>query len=56
LLSLSIKTIESHRQRIKAKLNLRSSAQLMQFAINWFIGENAGAGSRVDPDSGGSAT
>jgi len=54
-LSLSIKTIEAHRQRIKAKLNLRSSTQLMQFAINWFIGENAGAMSRINPDNGRSA-
>jgi len=56
LLSLSIKTIESHRQRIKAKLNLRSSAQLMQFAINWFIGENVGAMSRINLDNGSSAS
>ena len=34
-LNLRIKTIESHRQRIKAKLNLRSGAQLVQFAIKW---------------------
>jgi DNA-binding NarL/FixJ family response regulator len=34
-LNLKVKTIESHRQRIKGKLNLRSSAQLVQFAVNW---------------------
>jgi DNA-binding NarL/FixJ family response regulator len=34
-LNLKVKTIESHRQRIKAKLNLRSGAQLVQFAHNW---------------------
>jgi DNA-binding NarL/FixJ family response regulator len=34
-LSLSVKTIESHRQRIKKKLNLASSPQLVQFAVNW---------------------
>lgn len=54
-LSVSIKTIESHRQRIKAKLNLRTSTQLMQFAINWLIGENAGSMSRINLDNGGSA-
>jgi len=35
-LNLSIKTIESHRQRIKRKLNLSSGTQLVQYAINWF--------------------
>jgi DNA-binding NarL/FixJ family response regulator len=41
--NLKVKTIESHRQRIKAKLNLRSGTQLVQFAIKWVIGENVGA-------------
>lgn len=35
-LKLSIKTVESHRQRIKRKLELNSATQLMQCAINWF--------------------
>src|SRR5690606_17996420 len=35
-LSLSIKTIESHRQRIKKKLSLDSSPRLVQFAVNWY--------------------
>ncbi len=39
-LSLSIKTIESHRQRIKRKLNLRTSSQLMQYAVNWCAGRD----------------
>lgn len=34
-LHLSIKTIEAHRQRIKQKLALQTSAQLVQFAANW---------------------
>ncbi len=34
-LKLKVKTIESHRQRIKGKLNLHSGAQLVQFAVNW---------------------
>ncbi len=35
-LNLSIKTVESHRQRIKRKLNLTTGTQLVQYAINWF--------------------
>lgn len=35
-LNLSVKTIESHRQRIKSKLNLSTGTQLVQYAINWF--------------------
>jgi DNA-binding NarL/FixJ family response regulator len=46
-LNLSIKTIESHRQRIKSKLNLRTGTQLVQYAINWFLGENSGATASV---------
>lgn len=34
-LNLSVKTVESHRQRIKKKLNLQTSPQLVQFAVNW---------------------
>lgn len=32
-LNLSIKTIESHRQRIKRKLNISSGSQLVRFAV-----------------------
>ncbi len=35
-LNLSIKTVESHRQRIKRKLNLSTGAQLVQYAVNWY--------------------
>ena len=35
-LNLSIKTVESHRQRIKRKLNLSTGTQLVQYAVNWF--------------------
>jgi len=42
-LNLSVKTIESHRQRIKAKLNLRSGTQLVHFAIKWAVAGHAGA-------------
>lgn len=38
VLNLSVKTIESHRQRIKKKLNLASAPQLVQFAVNWYSG------------------
>ena len=41
-LTLSIKTVESHRQRIKGKLNLHTGTQLVQFAINWFTGLETG--------------
>ncbi len=33
-LNLSVKTVDSHRQRIKKKLGLQTSAQLTQFAIH----------------------
>jgi len=39
-LSLSVKTIESHRQRIKKKLNLETAPQLVQFAVNWYSGHH----------------
>ncbi len=39
-LNLSVKTIESHRQRIKKKLNLASAPQLVQFAVNWYSGQH----------------
>jgi DNA-binding NarL/FixJ family response regulator len=48
-LNLGIKTIESHRQRIRSKLNLRSGTQLVRFAINLLVTENAGA-TCVNPD------
>ena len=41
-LNLSIKTVESHRQRIKRKLNLTTGTQLVQYAVNWFTGRDAG--------------
>ena len=43
-LSLSIKTVESHRQRLKRKLNLGTGTQLIQYAINWFAGRDSGSG------------
>ena len=35
-LTLSIKTVESHRQRIKRKLRLHNGIQLMQYAVSSF--------------------
>jgi DNA-binding NarL/FixJ family response regulator len=35
-LGLSVKTVETHRQSLKRKLNLATNGQLLQFAINWF--------------------
>jgi DNA-binding NarL/FixJ family response regulator len=40
-LHLSIKTVESHRQRLKTKLCLNTGTQLVQYAINWFAGQDA---------------
>jgi len=34
-LNLSVKTVESHRQRIKKKLGLQTAPQLVQYAVNW---------------------
>jgi DNA-binding NarL/FixJ family response regulator len=34
-LSLSIKTVEAHRQAIKRKLALETNAQLVQYALRW---------------------
>lgn len=41
-LNLSVKTVESHRQRIKSKLHLSTGTQLVQFAINWFTAGDVG--------------
>jgi DNA-binding NarL/FixJ family response regulator len=43
LLSLSIKTVESHRQRIKQKLSLDRGSQLMRYAISAFTRVEVGA-------------
>jgi DNA-binding NarL/FixJ family response regulator len=47
-LNLSIKTVESHRQRIKRKLNLSTGTQLVQYAINWFSSRKLSP-AEVDP-------
>src|SRR5258708_16160539 len=35
LLSLSVKTVESHRENIKHKLHVSSSAELNVYAVEW---------------------
>ncbi len=44
-LGVSVKTVESHRQSLKRKLNLVTNAQLLQYAINWYASRSQ---SRVD--------
>ena len=34
-LHLSVKTVENHREHIKAKLKLRTSAELVRYAVRW---------------------
>ena len=36
-LHLSVHTIDSHREKIKAKLNLKSSSKLSRAAIQWAL-------------------
>ncbi|HTC52691.1 MAG TPA: response regulator transcription factor, partial [Steroidobacteraceae bacterium] len=35
-LNVSVKTIESHRQSLKRKLNLATNAQLLQYSLKWY--------------------
>ncbi len=35
LMSLSVKTVEAHRSRIKEKLSLRTTSELIRFATHW---------------------
>ncbi len=41
MLGVSIKTVESHRQSLKRKLNLPSNVQLLRFSINWYAERGA---------------
>jgi len=50
-LNLSIKTVESHRQRIKRKLNLTTGTQLVQYAVNWFTGRESSGGGSAQSES-----
>lgn len=39
-LALSVKTIETYRERIKRKLDLKDSAELIQYAVQWGLRNN----------------
>ncbi|MEJ2147809.1 MAG: response regulator transcription factor, partial [Acidobacteriota bacterium] len=39
-LHLSVKTIETHRENIKKKLNLRSGSELTRRAMQWTLGQD----------------
>lgn len=51
-LGLSVKTVETHRQSLKRKLNLATNAQLLQYAINWYASRSTPA-SEPEADSAG---
>jgi DNA-binding NarL/FixJ family response regulator len=54
-LGLSVKTVETHRQSLKRKLNLATNAQLLQYAINWYASRSkppAAAAPEPDPAGG----
>ncbi len=46
IMNIRLKTVEAHRFRIKEKLNLRHSTELIQFAIHWVQREGVMQGSR----------
>ena len=45
-LHLSIKTIESHREHLKAKLGLSRATELVSYAFNWFHDQKSAAGKK----------
>ncbi len=47
-LHLSIKTVESHRQRLKQKLNLNTGTQLLRFALTWYGESTPGPSQPMD--------
>jgi DNA-binding NarL/FixJ family response regulator len=53
-LGLSVKTVETHRQSLKRKLNLATNAQLLQYAINWYASRSTPpAAASAEPDPSG---
>jgi DNA-binding NarL/FixJ family response regulator len=53
-LGLSVKTVETHRQSLKRKLNLATNAQLLQYAINWYASRSKPPASPgAEPPAGG---
>jgi DNA-binding NarL/FixJ family response regulator len=49
LMSLSVKTVEAHRSRIKEKLSLRTTSELIRFATHWV--ERQASFSEVTPEN-----
>jgi len=41
-LNVSVKTVESHRQSLKRKLNLATNAQLLQYSLKWYAARSPG--------------
>jgi PAS domain S-box-containing protein len=39
-INISVKTVENYRERIKAKLNVESSSNLVQYAVQWMINKS----------------
>src|SRR6201997_4069824 len=52
-LGLSVKTVETHRQSLKRKLNLATNAQLLQYAINWYASRSKPPSTAAEPDPAG---
>lgn len=49
LMSLSVKTVEAHRSRIKEKLSLRTTSELIRFATHWV--ERQASFSEITPEA-----
>lgn len=47
-LNLGVKTVESHCQRIKGKLDLATGPQLVRYAVNWVTGRTPVPGGRKE--------
>ena len=43
-LNVSVKTVESHRQSLKRKLNLATNAQLLQYSLQWYASRASSTG------------
>lgn len=50
-LGLSVKTVETHRQTLKRKLNLMTNAQLLQYAINWYASRSQQASQSTETEA-----
>jgi DNA-binding NarL/FixJ family response regulator len=50
LMSLSVKTVEAHRSRIKEKLSLRTTSELIRFATHWVERQASFSETSTDPD------